>query len=426
MRPIRGTLVLYWLAGAAIAQVQPIEPLTIEQAVAEAIDKNLTILTEKYSVLMAQARLVTTGLRPNPVLSVGADHLDALGTGYDAENAAGPPEYSMRTDFVFERGAKRRRRIDVADAGLSVTRLQLLNTTRSVVLEVQATFVDLLLAKAELSLQEDTRATFHKTVEVNTLRVLQGDLAEAELIRAQVAEQLIENTLLQARLKIDVARLRLQALLGRKRTDKLPDASGSFRREDVAAPVEVLRTRAFSTRPDYLALHRESARSRAELRLQLAQGIADYTIGTEYRRQQGLAGRGNSLGFFFSSSVPAFSRNQGEIERARQEQLQAEARIRALQSTIETEVDTAWLQSRTSREALRRIEEKMIAKAIDVRLITQQAYHRGAISFVEFLDAQRAYYDTIQLRNRALAEYAKSLYAMDAAIGANIPGASRP
>src|SRR5262245_11179655 len=426
MRTIRGTLVLYALAGVVLAQVQPIEPLTMEQAVAEAIEKNPTILAEKYSVPMAQARLVTAGLRPNPVLSIGADHLDALGTGYDAENAAGPPEYSVRTDFVFERGAKRRRRIDVADAGRLVARLQLLNTTRSVVLDVQTTFVELLLAKAELSLQEETHATFHKTVEVNTLRVAKGDLAEAELIRAQVAELQLENALLQSRLKVEVGRIRLQSLLGRKRSDKLPDAAGSFRREEVTTSIEALRTQAFIARPDYLALHRENARSRAELRLQLAQGTVDYTLGTEYRRQQGVNGTGNMLGFFFQTNLPVFNRNQGEIARAREEQLQAEARIRARQRTIDTEVDTAWLQNRAARESLRRVEENMMAKAIDIRLITQKAYHSGALSFVEFLDAQRAYYDTIQIRNSALAEYAKSLYAIDAAVGLNVPAAYRP
>jgi hypothetical protein len=77
-------------------------------------------------------------LRPNPVLSVGGDHLDLLGTGYSEENGAGPAEFSIRTDFVFERGAKRQRRIDVAQAAVSTAQLQFLNTVRSVVLDVQS------------------------------------------------------------------------------------------------------------------------------------------------------------------------------------------------------------------------------------------------------------------------------------------------
>ena len=64
----------------------------------------------------------------------------------------------------------------------------------------------------------------------------------------------------------------------------------------------------------------------------------------------------------------------------------------------------------------------MLAKATDVRQITDRAYRRGAASFLDFLDAQRAYNDTVQIRNAALGDFAKSLYSIDAATGANTGG----
>jgi cobalt-zinc-cadmium efflux system outer membrane protein len=256
--------------------------------------------------------------------------------------------------------------------------------------------------------------------------VRRGDLAEVELIRTQVAELQFENTVAQARLRVETGRSRLQVLLGRLRTDKLPDATGELRRDDLVLSVDALRERAFASRPDYLALRRDAARSLAELRLQLAQGKVDYSLGTEYRRQQGLAGTGNSLGFFFSSNLPVFNRNQGEIQRARQEQSQAEARIRALQATIDNEVETAYLQYRTARESLHRVEGTMLTKATDVRQITERAYRRGGVTFLDFLDAQKAYIDTVQLRNTAMADFAKSLYTIDAATGSSLAGVTRP
>jgi len=420
---------LYFIAVTCFAQVdQPsqIQPLTIQQAVSEAVEKNLNVLAEKYSVPIAEARIITAKLRPNPVLTIEGDHLNLLPPKYNTENMAGPPEYSIRTDFVLERGAKRQRRIDVAEATVSTAELQFLNTVRSVVLDVQSAFVELLQAKADLALAQETLEAFRQTVQVNTSRVRSGDLAEVELIRTQVAELQFENTVAQARLKVDVGRSKLQVLLGRRRTEALPDSTGDFRQEEVSATLDALRARAFASRPDYLALQRDVARSQAELRLQLAQGKVDYTVGTEYRRQQGLAGTGNSLGFFFASNLPIFNRNQGEIERARQEQGQAEARIRALQATIENDVQTAYLQYRTAQESLRRVQDSMLSKATDVRQITERAYRRGGASFLDFLDAQRAYNDTVQLRNAASADFAKSLYAIDAATGVSVQGASRP
>jgi len=123
------------------------------------------------------------------------------------------------------------------------------------------------------------------------------------------------------------------------------------------------------------------------------------------------------LGIFFSTNLPVFNRNQGEIERARQEQRQIEARIKALTATIHSEVETAYMQFSSARAALERIEASMLSKARDVRQITEFSYRRGEATLIELLDAQRAYNDTIQSYNEARAEYDRGLYRMDAVSG---------
>src|SRR5258707_1082942 len=269
MHMMRAGLLFAGLVCSAQTQTGQPQPVTIQQAVAEAVDKNLNVLAEKYNIPVAEARIITAGLRPNPVLSIEGDHLNLLPPHYNLENMAGPPEYSIRTDFVFERGAKRQRRLDVAEAAVSTAQLQFLNVVRSVVLDVQSAYVELLQAKADLALAQETLETFRQTVQINTSRVRDGDLAEVELIRTQVVELQFENTVAQARLRVDTGRYKLQVLLGRRRADRVPDATGELRRDELTITVDTLRDRAFGARPDYLALRRDEARSQAELRLQL-------------------------------------------------------------------------------------------------------------------------------------------------------------
>ena len=107
---------------------------------------------------------------------------------------------------------------------------------------------------------------------------------------------------------------------------ELFDVVGDMRREPLPFTLEELWRQALARRPDYQAALRDQARSVAEVRLQIAQGKVDYVIGAEYRRQQGLAGTGNSLGFFFSAPLPLFNRNQGEIARAGRERQSEPAR----------------------------------------------------------------------------------------------------
>ncbi|MFN9266682.1 MAG: TolC family protein [Acidobacteriota bacterium] len=61
----------------------------------------------------------------------------------------------------------------------------------------------------------------------------------------------------------------------------------------------------------------------------------------------------------------------------------------------------------------------MLDRARTVRNTTEYSYRRGEASLVEFLDAQRAYNETKEFYNTTRANYARSLYLLDAVSGAN-------
>lgn len=395
------------------------EQITTEQAVQEALDKNLGLLAERYNLSIAEARIVTARLRPNPVFSFGADYQDWLGAGFTPSKAIGPAEVNFRTDFVLERGGKRQRRIEVAENSRAVAQLQLLDATRTLVLEVQNGCVEVLLAKESLALAQENMKAFNEIVSVNSARVNAGDLARVELVRSQVAALQFQNSVLQADARLRVARHSLQVLLGHATPSPSFDVIGDLHREVQSWKLEELRQQALDLRPDLQALVKDQARSVADLRLQQAQGKVDYTVGTQVHRQygDGVLSPGNSLGIFFSLPLPVFNRNQGEIERARQEQQQIGVKIKALQVSIKNEVDNAYVQYTTAQDLLNRIERDMLQQAREVRQTTEYSYRRGEASFVELLDAQRAFNDTMQSYNEARAEFARSLYLIGSISG---------
>src|SRR5260370_37176863 len=94
----RQTFLIFLGAGLLPAQAPP-EPITIDQAVQEALANNANLIAERMNVPLATARLVTARLRPNPVLTLDGDYLDILGTGFSSANNAGPTAGSGRVDF---------------------------------------------------------------------------------------------------------------------------------------------------------------------------------------------------------------------------------------------------------------------------------------------------------------------------------------
>ena len=59
----------------------------------------------------------------------------------------------------------------------------------------------------------------------------------------------------------------------------------------------------------------------------------------------------------------------------------------------------------------------MLAEAREVRETIEYSYRRGEATFVDLLDAQRAYNDATQSYHEARAEYARSLYLIDSISG---------
>lgn len=269
------------LAAASLALAQnPPAALTLDQVIEEALSRNLRLLAERFNLSIAEARIIQARLRPNPVLSLGGNYLDILGSGFSpSTNAAGPTEVNARVDYILERGHKRQERIAVAEASKAVSQLELLNSTRTLVLYVQSSFTDLLLAKENAALARASLEAFNQIVTVNQTRVTAGDLARVELVRSEVAQLQFSNQVRQAESKVRLARNRLQALMGRSTYDPAFDVTGQLRRDPLLAAKPELAQLALSSRPDLDALRRDQARSQAELRLQLAQGKVDYTVG---------------------------------------------------------------------------------------------------------------------------------------------------
>lgn len=400
----------------ACAQPAAPEKLTVDQAVAEALQKNLSLMAERANIGIADARILTARLRPNPVLSAAGDHMDVLGTGFDDANGGGPTEIVVGAEFPIERGGKRERRVDVAERERAVVETRFLDAVRTVKLDVQTAFVGVLLARDNLTLAKDNLATFNQIVEVNAARVKAGDIAEVELVRSRVAALQYANSVRRAELTLRAAATRLKTLLGRTAGSPPVAAVGDLKRESTVPGLKELQDAALQARPDLRASRLDSERAAAEVRLQLAQAKQDYTIGTEYRRQQ-VNAKSNSLTVGVSMPLPFFDRNQGEIARSRQEQIQTGLRVRALEVEIAAEVETASNQFEAARGLVESIEGKLLGEARDVRDITDFAYRSGEASLLELLDAQRAFNETMQAYNDTRAEYAQSLYLLDAVCG---------
>jgi cobalt-zinc-cadmium efflux system outer membrane protein len=225
-----------------------------------------------------------------------------------------------------------------------------------------------------------------------------------------------------AELALLTARTRLQTILGRKPGDSAIDIAGEMRTSVPARgpDLERIQAAALELRPDLQAIQLDQARSQAEFRLQIAQGKIDYTFGAEYRRQQGINGKGNSLGFFFSAPLPLFSRNQGEIARVQAEREQLRKTFEAQRAQVSGEVVLAWQEYESARTVAAEIERDLLRPSEEARDTTAYVYKAGASSLLDVLDAQRAFNETMSAYYGAQAEFRRAASRLAAAVGQQV------
>jgi len=174
------------------------------------------------------------------------------------------------------------------------------------------------------------------------------------------------------------------------------------------------------SRPDLQSLQLSQARSVADLRLQEALGRVDYTIGAEYRRQQGIAGRSNSLGVFFSTPLPVLNRNQGEIARATAEREHVERQIEARKAEVVADVRAALHEYEATRDLLGSIEHDLLSPATHARDVSLYTYKTGGATLLDVLDAQRAFNDIEQSYVDAQASLRRASAHLNAAVGSEV------
>jgi outer membrane protein, heavy metal efflux system len=321
------------------------EAIPLKQIVDEAVQRNVQLIAQRYDISIAEARVIQARLRPNPRVNVETNFMDWLGANYDAaEGPTGPSETNSAYVHTFETRGKRRLRTEAATGSVSVVRYAVLDATRTLILEVQSAYVDLLLAKENVRILRDILTTFDSLVRVNRTRFDSGEIARVELLRSEVAQLQFRNLLRQGELRVRQEAVRLQTLMGRPYPVPDFDAAGEMRRDPLAGTEEELRAAALAARPDLEALRRDVMRADAEARLQRAEAWPNIDAGLSHHKQYVGPFRGQTAGFRFEIPLPMYNRNQGEIRRADQERQQAVARIRALEVEIQGQMASAWQQ----------------------------------------------------------------------------------
>ena len=418
-----------WFAARPMSAQEPVIPaqLTLAQALTIALERNAALTAVRSEVDIAAADRLSARLRPNPALSIDSEGFP-LGNGGQS-TFLNNQELTIRVDQELELGGRRALRTRAAEAGIEAAQARLENARRLLTLDVQRAYFQAVLATADREVARASLQEIDQAIGLNRSRFEAGEISGGELRRLQVERLRFVDDVFAAELAVRNARSAVLALmniaslaqsfevtepLAASPAPESPTAPGVI---SAVLPAEIgiqaasLLAGALARRPDVAEAEREVARADTQTRLQRALRTPNLTLGGGYRRDFGT----NALVFGATIPLPFANRNQGGVARAEAERQQAASRAQATELTVRLEVQQAANAVDVNRERVQYIEREYLTTARQSRDIVGASYRAGAADLIDFLDAQRAYRDTVRTYNRALFEQRISMFELAAA-----------
>ena len=359
-------------------------PITLQQAIDRALTGNPSLIGDREHLSAVRATMLTAKARLNPSLTL-------LGQGVtlpEVNNSGGNPfYYSANVSRIFERGEKRRWRMEGAADTAQVTESQLRDQERQLVLNVRDAFTNMLAAKAALSIAEENLTDYRKTLDLSKARLDAGDITRTDYERIDLQLAQFESDADTARLNIQQASAQLQQLFGVDRPSSTFDITGTLNPPALSLTMADAEARALAARPDYQAARQSLLLSEANARYAIAGGTSDPTVASEYER----SGADNTFGVSVSIPLRIFDRNQGEKERTRYEVNSSRFAIAAARNQIIADVDQAWLALDTAQRQAVRYNTHYLDEAGRVRDNLQFSYRNGNSTLLDYLEALRDY-----------------------------------
>lgn len=411
---VRGIFLFAALVFSALqsqAQVTGAGPYTLQQVLEIARAKNPNLKAAEQNLLAQRAQEIQAAVRQNP-------NFTAYGTNVTlpAQGASNPYSYSLQVSRLFERGEKRRWRIDSAKSTTEQTEAQYNDQVRQIMLAVKQAFTNMLLAKESLKLAQDNLKDFRHEVDINRERYQTGDIGKLDFKRLDLQLAQFESDEANAEATLGQARDQLETLLGYDKLENTFDILGELSPPSPPLTLADLNQKALAARPDYQASLAAIRVADANVKLAYTNGTTDPTLEGEYDR----SGTYNSAGFSISIPLRIFDRNQGNKETSQYQAQASRFSEISARNQVYSDVDQAWIAYLSARKLSDRYSSHYIEESKEVLDIAQFAYEHGGLSLIDYLDALRDYRSTNLANLNAFAQTWMAIHQLSYATATEI------
>lgn len=348
--------------------------LTLEAALAMALQANPVLSAAGRELAATQAALVQARALPNPAIAVEIQ-----------DQRTRTRTSRLLINQPVELGGKRAARVAAADQGQAVADTALRAGNAEVRAQARAAFVDVLIAREGVQLAVSNAELARRAREATDRLVRAGKVSPIEVTRAEVGEATARIALSTATRDQAAARQRLAVALGRLDLGGLEPIGDARLLPTLALPAELRRR--LEAAPRWHEAQVELDRRAALLEIERRRRMPDVTLSLGAQRDNEL--NLDQAVFGLSIPIPLFDRNRGNLEEAAARALKARDEQRAAQMDLAAALDEAIGRDVAARTELDMLARNILPGAQAAHEAVLKGFELGKFGFLELLDAQR-------------------------------------
>lgn len=350
-------------------------PLTLDQALAQALRDSPDYLAARQETAAAVGARQQAGLIPNPELAFEVE-----------DTRSSSQTRSVTLTQPFELGGKRAARVALAEANAAVVDAELTARSYALRADIIQSFYELLLAEEGVRLAEQSQALALRSLDSSAAQIRAGKISPVSGTRAEVEQVTQRLELRRALQQRDNARVSLARQLGISVTE-LGEPVGDLDRLP-APPGEARLLQAIRQTPAMLKARRQVAAGDADVDLQRSQRYPDVrvSLGSQYDELEGE--RVNLVGF--SLPLPLFDRNQGNLLAASSRADQARDLQRATELQVQAETLQALRDWRSASADVDDLRNRILPAGQRTVDDLTRGFSLGRFAQLDVLEAQRA------------------------------------
>ncbi|MCK9908179.1 TolC family protein [Microbacteriaceae bacterium K1510] len=388
---------------------QGAQTLTLQQALKRALAANPRLTAAERDLGIAEGRSLQARAIPNPELSADAENV--LGSGpYRGTQSL---ETTLQLSQLVELGGKRDARIAAGLAEVDAAAWQRRATRLEVLSETAVGFIQVLSEQRRIQILSDHVTALDRLQPLLQRRVEAGASSQPEVLRTQVAADLVRVEREKAKALLSTARRELALLMG-ENAPRFSSVSGNLGVIRRPPPFRTI-VDAIEGNPQLVRWTAVWAQRNAELLSARLKVVPDVRASVGWRRFRETSDNAMVVGL--SMTLPIWDQNQGDILAARQSRDKVEAERAINKLALLSIAGRAYDTATGAVQEIELLRTTVLPNARSAAQGLEEGYGQGRYTLLELLDVQAALTEAALREQDALRSFHIAVATIEGLVG---------